>query len=214
MRARHLTRLLWVFGLTVGSVSLGATAADVVAGRVDLLADLGNAAMMALAVVAWSVSPPRPSPELRTAAARALYFEAERAIAAMDPALTYRTGDVFLNRAAGRLYMQVWRLDRVENVDLPSIDIDGVAAPQVFTLLARVPLVRYNIHGFRVGVNADGVVVPLDPAVYRGFFREYREAWRQARFVRAPAGSARLATVEELRALVEQLRSAEPAEGF
>lgn len=146
--------------------------------------------------------PRRPSRAQR-AAAKALYFEAERLIFAMTPQQTYRAGDVLLVRMRKSGLARVLRINLASCMDRSHIDDSDVLVTEALTLFVPPPLVYCSLAGDRVYPTPEGTLTFLDSPPRPA----WRNTWRELRLIRTVG--AGLLSADELRTLVGQLRAAE-----
>jgi hypothetical protein len=163
-----------------------------------------SAAVLLILLGSQLLLPRRPSRAQRTAAVKALYFEAERLIFAMTPQQPYRAGDVLLVRMRKPGLARVLRLDLASCMDRSHVDDSDVLVTEALTLFVPPPLVYSSVAGDRVYPTSEGTLTFLD-APSRSTLRD---TWRELRLIRT-VGTG-LLSADELRTLVEQLRIAEP----
>lgn len=207
MRARHIYPVALAGLLLLAAVGVGATVLIALAGQATLFTYLPCAVEVTLTVAVWRLLPRRPARELRTAAVRALYLEADRLITAMPPLHPYRAdAGMVLLRTPSVLKPQVLCLDSADLGRAFTAPVLLVA--QAFTLMHRAPLVHRDAYGLRVTAQADGSLTFRTPGAPRPRLTRLRAELRATRLVRTVGVC--LATPEELRTLVEQLRIATP----
>jgi hypothetical protein len=198
LKLRHVYATVTVGGILASAVCVFFAIQAIAAGKWLDITVTSSVILLAL-WVSHLLLPLRPSRAQRSSA-MALYAEAERLIFAMTPQRSYCAGDVLLIR------MRKLGVARVLRLDMASYTQHFPVLGEMLTLFAPPPLVYRSASRDRVvPTSQDTVTIQHSPRC-AGWWGAVREL----RLVRK-AGAGLLST-DELRTLVEQLRTAEPVQ--